>query len=406
MLKIAARTFDVYDDAHLLVARQMIGEVGSVKVAERDVVENLHDWQFGLVMKTAGGVTRRRFPLHDADSVKLSRAYADRTCAGLPASVRENIEAKLACAEQEFGLHDHAIEADISKEVMHKVAYVDMTTLESDPVKVSHKSEAWGLNIGGQNYFPLHDETLVKTAADRFKETSDGLEAHERFAYARNISARAGELGVKIAATHAIHNYTNNEVNTSVLAGALDERKRAMKSAGLGTEVVDQLATAAGCPLSRGDIESDDSWQLRTAKLASGARLSADKVVQTLEGIDKLAGFGHADYMRGMADPYAACFKLAEAESPLLVDGIDLGKISDEALAESFDGEFIAEFRENPVQIYKSLPDPTKAIIRGLAETGANTENAGAVPLAKNVSAGGGDPQHSVNPSYSNGGIV
>lgn len=403
MIKIAAKLFDVYDDAEMSIARKLAPTLGSVKVAERDAVEALEDHQFGIVMKTAGGVIRRRFPLHDADSTKLSRAYAEETAKSLPEDLRVQISVKIAAAEQHFGIKDHGMDAAFAADVLKKVAYVDIETVRPDRKKVAHAVQVWGLTIDGKSYFPLHDATLVKTAADRFPFTAGELRPHEKFEYARAIHKQAEALGVDLPKTSPIHNYTSDDVNVDALKLALDARKEIMKSAGISTEVVDQLILAAGCLPDRGDIEKDASWNQKMAKLAAIPRLSADRVVGILQGIDKLAGFNEHHYNRGLADPFAACFKRAEAISATMVDGVDLSKIAPDRLAAAFDPEFVKEFSQNPVQVFSSLPDPVKSMVRSLAEEGMSAEPAGAVQQPAPRPLAGGEPADRLAPVYTNG---
>lgn len=403
MIKLAAKTFDVYDDADMTIARKLVSTLGTTKVAERDEVEALADNQFGLVLKTAGGVIRRRYPIHDADATKLSRAYAEETAVSLPEDVRVQVSVKLAAAEQHYGLVDHKLDNDFVTNVLDKVAYVDAEVLKPDRKKVAHETQTWGLVIDGKNYFPLHDSTLVKQADERFPFTASDLEPAERFEYARAIVKQASVLGVDIDRRSPVHNYTNDEVNVDSLKVALDERKRIMKAAGLGTEIVDHLLLAAGGLPDRGDIEKDASWNQKIARLAAIERLPADRVVSILQGIDKLAGLSSHHYNRGLPDPFASCFKRADALSPTMIDGVDLAKIQQHRLASTFDEDFVNEFSKNPTQVYSSLPAPVKAMVRSLAEEGMQAEPAGATQQPAPRVMAGGEPSDRLAPVYTNG---
>jgi hypothetical protein len=132
-------------------------------------------------MKTAGGVMRRRFPLHDADSMKLSEAYFARIKDSLPSEVTEVVERKFAQAQA----------GDFSD-----VAYVDIEKVQ--PKIASFPERCWGLTVNGRDHYPLHDETLVKTAAQRFPITTDNMAPEHKFLYARNIEKRASQLGVDL----------------------------------------------------------------------------------------------------------------------------------------------------------------------------------------------------------------
>jgi len=402
MLKLAAKTFDVYSDIDMTIARKLPSDLALTKIAERDTVEALDDKQFGLVLKTAGGVLRRHYPLHESDATKLSRAYFDEIRVTLPSTIVSQVDAKIAAAEQTFGLRDAGLSMEQAAEILTKVAYVDAEAIKHERKKTAYTEFSWGLMVNGKNAFPLHDAVLVKTAAERFPFTSAELYPHEKFEYARAIAKRAEALGVTIAKTSSIHNYTNAEVNVDTLKQALDERKRIMKSAGISTEIVDQLALSAGCLPDRGDIEKDASWTQKLSKLAAIQRLPADRIVATLQGIDKFAGFTTRHYNVGLADPFAACFKRADALPATVIDGVDLSKVNPEHLASAFDANFVGEFNENPTAVYSSSPDPVKALIRSLAERGTTEENAGAVQQPAPHVAAGGEPQERLAPVYTN----
>lgn len=404
MIKIAARVFDIYDDANLVVARELGSSLGGLKVAERDEVEGLPDRHFGLVMKTAGNVVRRRFPLHDLDSAKLSEAYFQRIRAQLPTKVAELTQAKILAA-----LALHSGEAD-EKLLPHyeKIAtltnYVDLTALAPEKAPVKHAEKAWGLTIGGQDHFPLHDATLVKTAMARWGETIQDLAPEERMVYGRNIVKRAEALGVDVPRGHGALNYAADEINLGALKIALDERKRIIKAAEGNTTIIDQLALAAGCPLEQGPLETGDSFALRERKLAAAPNLGLRDVIAHLQNIDKMAGIGNKDYLRGLPDPFASCLKVAAGVEETMVDGVDLSKIDRSILDAHFDEDFITEFEADPVAIYQSLPEPTKQLLRSLAESGMGSENAGAVPTQTKSVGPGGDPTMRTAPQYANSG--
>lgn len=401
MLKMACRILDVYDDSELEVASKLASQLGNVTVAERDAVEALEDRQFGLVLKTASGALRRRYPLHDADSTKLSAAYFREVRASLPDEVAELVHTKIAAAERYFNVGGECIAPEQVDAVMSLVNYVDSAKIAQPRQKVAHAEQHWGLSIDGKNFFPLHDATLVKVAVARFTETAGTLEPEERFAYARTIEKRASALGVEIPSDSMVNWYTADGLNLNALAEALTERKRVMKAASASTEVLDQLFEAAGCAVVRGDIESDASFAHRSEKQASLRRASIDpaKIISTLQTFDKFAGFTSFHYMRGLLDPFAACFKRDDIskKAAMIVDGVDLSTLSPEQLSAKFGPEFVQEFQQNPQQVYSSLPSPMKSIIRQFCNQGGQKEQS-------NVATPVGDPSQGLGATYANAG--
>lgn len=399
MLKVAAKIFDIYDDETGEIARKLPEGLHSVKVADRTEVEALSDKQFALVIKTADGSLRRRLPVHDADAVKLSRAYFEKIKETLPAEMAKVAEAKLANPSTPV------------------VAYIDATKLQPVREKVAFKEQYFGLTIEGRDCFPLHDETLVKTAIARFPFTINDLSPEERFLYANNINKRASALNVRVPAESPINLYTADDVNRMALKTAIEQRKMAVASTKLGTEVLDQLMQAAGCHLEKGSIETDDSFALRQGKQASLLKrgpLPAENIVAVLQHFDKLAGLNSQHYLRGLLDPFAACFKKADFNSSnTFVDGVDLATINPTMLRQMFDEDMANSFSENPVQIYQSLPDPVKSVIRQMAEqamngsptgdTAAGGDTNNSQKTEKPSTASGGEPSDRLNPSFVNG---
>lgn len=405
MIKVAALTLDIYDDEKAEIARSLPAELHSVKVAEREEVDALPDRQFGLVMKTAGDAMRRRFPLHTADAVKISRAYFERTKVCLPTEAATVAEAKIAAAERAL-----AAEGEIdtrTKDMLAKVAYVDVTALKPQMAKVAFAEQHWGLTINGKNCFPLHDASLVKTALSRFPSTVGDLEPEERFIYARNIAKRAEALSVEVDAKHQVNLYTNDTVNRTALKVAIAARKQAVGTK-VSTLVLDQLHEAAGCDLEQGMVERDASFELRKSKhaafLKTSGAIDAERIVGVLQAFDKMAGLGQHHYVRGLADPFASCFKKADcSSSATMVDGVDLSSIAPNMLQDKFDEGFVNDFAQNPVQVYQSLPDPVKAVIRQLADDAMNgvAKDIGA-PADAAVPGAVGDPGQRLAPALSN----
>ena len=399
MLKVAARTMDVYSDEDGEIAKTLPVEMHQLKVSERNEIDELRDCQFALVLKTADGSLRRRFPLNTEDMQKLSRAYFDKVKDSLPELVVKTAELKFA------------------DPTSSKVAYVDMTVLQPAREKISFPETVYGLTIDGRDCFPLHDKTLTKTAIARFPYTINDLAPEERFLYARNIEKRASTLKVEIPYNSPINLYTSPDVNLESLSEAIKQRKAACA---LYPEVLNQLFQAAGCRPERGEIETDDSFALRQAKQASMRKLPIDTVIATLQNFDKLAGITSRHYLRGMLDPFAACFKRADFTAGqnnmnMMVDGVDLSLVAPEMLRDQFDSDFVNSWAENPVVTYRALPDPVKAVIRQIAEnamrgdTSASknhiTEGKPEEPRSP-VALAAGEPTDQLNAAYVNGQLA
>lgn len=388
MIKVSALVLDIYDDSAGAIARELPAEYHQCEVASVDEISELPDRCFGLVLKTASGEIRRRYPLHTEDSLKLSEAYFERTRHLLPEEAAQAAEGKFAAAKAGEGYND--------------VAYVDLQGLEKKAsVEEIFPDRYYGLTVGDRSYYPLHDADLVKQAEARFRFTTDGMEPHHRFLYARNIEKRAQALGVELPGDSPVHHYTADQLNPDSLAQAIQQRKQAAR--GVGTLVLDQLAEAAGCPVRGGELEHPDSVAFRQAKIASRPALPTSQVVATLQQFDKRAGLSLYEYDRGMLDPFAAVFKSAAfpGSNGMIVDGVDLAKITPEVLSSQFEDDFIQEFMANPVQVYKSLPDPVRSVIRSIA--GNKMKQSGPQRSEPPVVSSAGEPMQLLAPTYSSG---
>jgi hypothetical protein len=375
-VKISAAILDIYDDHQGVIARSLPPELHTCKVASVDEVVNLPDHMFGLVAKTADGVLRRRFPLHDEPTRKLSAAYFTHTKHFLPEDAQMFAERKISAA----------LEGRLHKDV----AYVD---LAKSRTKVADTSERiYGLVVNGRNLFPLHSPLLVKTALERFRSSVETLEPIQRWEYARNLEKRAAALGVDTAGS-AIEAYTGDSLNYTTLSKAINQRKAASHGRNVDTEVLRELEQLYGLDLEPGGAESGESYAFRTKRAAALKKAQPDPsyVVGILTAFDRAADISRHQYNRGILDPCAAVYHKSSRRK--LAEGPDISGITEGQLSGKFDDDFIARFLERPMQVYQGLPEPVKALLRDLA--GQTQRDAPGAPV--------GDPTQPLNPTYSNG---
>lgn len=411
--KIASLVLDLYSDEKGEIARKLPTELHTCKVAGLDIVTQLPNRDFALVMKTASGI-QRRFPIHDLDNLKVSQAYFEATKDKLPAEAIAVATAKFAARLKHLEEDKYGEEHDMREVAEYnKVAYVDVTKIEI-AVKKAFADKAWGLVIDGKNHFPLHDAELVKTAIARFPFSVTTLEPIQKFAYARSIAKRAEALDVAVPDNSLISNYTANVLNKVALAKGLAQRKEAARRAGMGTEVLDQLAEAVGIMDSIGGAEDAASVLYRQAKVATaekqGKVLPIDQLISILSTFDKTAGITQTAYNHGLLDPFASCFsstKSAGHDRSLFIDGVDLSHINPAKLTERFDDEFVREFLADPIGTYQALPIPVRQTVRDLATDGMGSSPT--LGYGRKEDCGGGnvtssgEPLDMLAPTYSNG---
>lgn len=382
MIKVASLVLDCYDDTDGHVARSLPAAAHACQVDSPDIVAELSDSQFGLVMKTASGVVRK-YPLHTEDARKLSFAYFMATGAKLPEAAQKMARSRM------------------NDEV--KVGYVDLTALVV-PAATKFASQAWGLTLNGKNHFPLHDADLVKTAFVRFEQTTAELSPEHTFMYARNLTQRAGELKVAVATDSPTRWYSNDTINVDGLRHAIEQRKSAAAGR-CETEILDQLLAAAGQIGTPVESEDREIVGLRRQKVAhfNLHKTKPDMIVATLQAFDKLAGLGIQHYRKGLPDPFASCFREEFKSANQIVDGVDLDSIDPAQLTQMFAPDFVQEFQADPVGTYKALPDPMRAAVRGLASNGMNTSGVGSGKGSPDGSPGAvGDAAVLLDPHYAN----
>lgn len=390
-IRLRSLVTDFYSDHDFKVASQLEPALHSLSATPVEELPNLPDHSFGCVVKTSEG-TLRLWPVSTPDDAKLSEAYLTAVHDRLPAELYQVATSKVAAA-----LAVHAGSASDDQKATHfAVRFLDATQFKA-AVKISHAETAWGLVINNTNRYPLHNDVLTKTAIQHYDRTCEGLNAAQRFVYANNIAKRAAALGVEIPATSSVNRYTNGSVNKTALAIALDERRKLAVQVGLAPDTLDQLAEAAGIVAPRAELESENNFRYRQAKVAAGAKLRPDEIVGVLESFDKLAGVGESAYRRGFPDPYASCFKVAGMDSGLYIDGVDLGVLTVNDLSKYFDADFSSQFLADPLGTYRRLPEATRAVLRQLA---------GGVARPKPMATRGptyGNPLAPLGADYANG---
>lgn len=385
MLKVAALILDAHDDADGKVARNLAAELHQLPLASQEEIDALPDSQFALVMKTAGAsaTTRRRFPLHNPDAVKLSEAYFALTKSALPAEV-------VKVAERKF--------AEIKAGVTKTVAFVDLSKVAAAPrLNTAVADRVFGLTIGDRSYYPLHDAQLVKQAVEKYPLTIRGMEPDHRFVYAREIQKQASKHRIDVPADSLINRYTNPSFNIEALATGLQQRKTAAKDR--STVILDQLAEAFGIVAPQGGCEHNDSFATRSktaVEMAGNKLVTTEHAIALLQQFDKLAGISEFEYNRGLLDPFASCFKLADMQTGAFVDGVNLSAIDPQQLQQHLTPEFVTEFQSNPIGTYQRLPPPLKAIVRDLAQKVVPRQN------RDGATDSPGDPINDLNPVYSN----
>lgn len=299
-MSLAGTILDIYDDANYSILRMGGEKIASCSFEPSDKLNRLPDSAFSLIIKTASGSLLRKYPRHNADSIKISAFYLNKVKDTLP----ENI--KVAAMD---GL------------VNKKTNYVDMSKEE---VKLA-ETVNFGLKINGKNYFPLDTEEQAKIAVATFKLSCDKLVPSERYELAQNI--------IKVASKH------NLTLNNDIYKYSLTE--------------VNKLAWLQG--IKARQVECLDSEKI--AALKAYKPDSAKNALAFLAEFDKNAGLTNK-----VPDIYTSVFadvmKIAGLKVASKNDKIKA--ISVDLIKEAYGKDFADGWTSDPVAVYESMPVPVK----------------------------------------------
>lgn len=212
--------------------------------------------------------------------------------------------------------------------------------------------------LPNQNKYPIDTKEQVKTASAYFNRYMNQFHPAERAAMAVNLEKRASELGVGLDSAN-VHNY-----GRSIAAPYSPDFELHMgmrKAAAKGINVL-----VAGKEVDAGDV-MDKVAALKETVLPSA-------MVDILSDLDKKAGL-EGRYDTHIRDPFFTVFGCnsdprynhEKIASDIYITELSEAAQNDPAfiarLAEAFGQDFADSFKEDPENIYKSMPDPEKEII-------------------------------------------
>jgi hypothetical protein len=194
--------------------------------------------------------------------------------------------------------------------------------------------------------YAMPDAGHVKKAAHYFDKYAMDLQPEYRHRFALSVRNRAEELGVDVSDHEGISKWASTTWNQHVGAH-LEQRKSLLPRNANAREVLSKLA-------------------------ASLSETTPADMAEALQVFDQATGLTRY-YDKGLADPYSSTMgKVAEDwsddEDGETVTGADLKKAVDSGKLEGYFGEaFVNQFKQNPTEIYESLPAPEKQVIKQVA---------------------------------------
>ncbi len=375
---IAPSGLDFYDDASgdLMAKLSAPAEVlkTELDVLSEEVRARLDDYAFALVTITKQGSVKRSFPVNDPGNAWLSAQYFEANheklavparltaarfikdaCSayGVPSSPLVDAYAKSASAQDassntfvEGSERDWILERLAERELFAKQASAaEMNALLELP---DHHFALMVHTGDGEviRKYAMPDVESVKTAAAYFDRYAMDLAAEHRHRFASSVKNRAGELGVDLRDTRAIDKWASPDWNVYFPA-YLEQRKSLLPRAPDARDVLDKLAQLVG--------------ETEPAAMA-----------QALRTFDEATGLDRY-YDRGLPDAYASTFGKQASAWSAEVDGhslteADLKRVAQDGQLKRYLGTaFAAEFAKSPVEIFDSLPEPEKVLVKQIA---------------------------------------
>lgn len=222
---------------------------------------------------------------------------------------------------------------------------VDTTGKEAPTMAVEKKAQHYALASCGR--YPLDSYSDVKTASAYYTDNWKKMAPVHRHEFCVNLAKRASVLGVDHPTAGDFDKYASETYGTrDQLDATVGARRSCIKEAS-------HLDALAELNLLRGLIPAAD-------------------FAEALGEFDKVASIDHL-YDEHILDPYASTFgvKVAEETGSTVVGNDYLShcdlkifsRTNSDQLKPMFGGDFVDEFRKDPVAIFKSLPNDQKKVI-------------------------------------------
>lgn len=381
MTTAATAVLDFYDDSnHEHMAKiAMPAEMRDVRLSmlTPDQHARLPDSDFGLIMLTKRANVLRKFPVNDPGNAWLSAQYFGQACEklafparfvaakfiksacdayGVPSS--RHVDAYAARADEEVTSNTFVEGAEkgwMLRKLAQRELYEKTAAMDSITALAELPDEHFALVVqtgDGEviRKYAMPSAGHVKKAAAYFDKYAMDLQPEYRHRFASSVVNRASELGVDVSAHRGIAKWASSTWNQHVGAH-LEQRKSLLPRNPEARQVLNKLA-------------------------ASLAETSPADMAEALQVFDQATGLTRY-YDRGLADPHSSTMgKVADGWSEEVdgetVTAADLQRACDSGKLVGYFGQaFCDQFKNNPTEIYESLPDPEKQVIKQVASGGA-----------------------------------
>ncbi len=375
-MSISAQVLDYYDDVDRQYLNKLASPTNLRDVPMHDLSPSEHaslrDSSFGLVVLTKQARTLRRFPVSDPGNAWLSAQYFQNTHTKLayPARFVAAKFIKEACkayhvpstaAVDAYAANiqesDH-VDSNLFQEgtesswMLKKMAQSELLAKQASAAEVNalvNMPDAhFAIVLQDANgevtrKYAMPDAAHVKKAADYCDKYAMQMEPTHRHRFASSVQRRATELAVDVSGHFGIQKWASNRWNRHV-DYHLEQRKSLLPLNPNARSVLDKLAS-----------------DMRDTDPATAA--------EALETFDQATGLDKY-YDRGLQDPYASIMDKTALAWSADIDGetitaADLKKVASSGKLKRYLGEaFASQFEKNATEIFESLPDPTKVLIK------------------------------------------
>lgn len=375
-MSIAAAIVDFYDDSkHEMMSKiAMPPRMANANMAllTPEQHSELQDSDFGLIILTKRASVLRKFPVNDPGNAWMSAQYFDQTheklafparfvaatfikkacdAYGVLSSPLVNAYAKRTGESEASG--NTFVEGSEEGWMLRKLAARELATQPADAAELSAMAdmpnEHFALVIRQGNgdvirKYAMPDESHVKIAAAYFDKYAMDLSPQYRHRFASAVQSRAEELGVDVSSNDALQKWAGAEWNNQIHAH-FEQRKSLLPRNPGARDILDKLA-------------------------ASLSETTPEDMASALDTFDQSTGLSKY-YDRAIADPYESTMMAKKATSwSADIDGQiiteeDLRKPATIKKLAGYLGEtFARQFSEHPSEIFESLPEPDKILIK------------------------------------------
>lgn len=341
---------DIYDDAegtHLLDGTLLEKYGGALDVAVPENLSGLADRDFALIVMTKTGEKHRKYPMHEPNSLAVSLHYFEKCGEALPQKARTIAASNLYRSHLRFGVEPpDAIRKLASSDVVGP--YFDVT-MDREDNKVFMKPRVSAkyaftrkLDDGREiDMFPIADRDETEASLLAFRKHATELPPRDRWTVAVKLAKRARELNLHDEFVEKLAEFTPNPAFSAHVAA-----RREVCRTDEDRNTLNQFEKVAGAlpPLTRGAM---------------------------LEEFDRRAGMAY-HWDRRLVNPWDSCFIVKTAATKIgdkTITKQALDKLLESGkLGSLFKASMIKEFKKSPMEVFESLPTPTKQTIAGMIE--------------------------------------